>query len=94
MLFQVDVPFAVESITTDGTVFETLDFQPKTVVTIKLRNANSLLHSSDFTVTYRLPTLMMLMKPLFLSGVIFALLLTLIVSGRMGSDSASKQKKE
>jgi hypothetical protein len=86
----------VDSISTDASVFETLDFLPKTVVTIKLRNANSLLNDGDLTVTYRLPPHMLVAKPLFLSGVIFCMLMLAIVSLRIDvslTDKPVKQKQ-
>lgn len=88
------MPFPVDSIITDGSAFETLDFLPKTVVTIKLCNANSLLNDGDLTVTYRLPPHMLVAKPLFLSGVIFCMLMLLIASLRIDVSLADKPVKQ
>jgi len=82
-------------ISTDGKYFGTLDFWAAPVVTIHLKNANSLLHQQDFSVTYTMPAHMLLMKPLFLSGVIFAMLMFMLISSRVDlslADSDSKKR--
>jgi len=52
----VHVPFEVEEIDYTGKSYGTLEFWPSTKVTIKLKNANSLLNQKDFAVTYKLPS--------------------------------------
>lgn len=48
---KVDLPFDAE-ISTDGVSFNTLDYMGAPVVTIKSKNANSLLEKGDLTITY------------------------------------------
>ena len=55
-LVQVHVPFEVDEINYDGKSYGTLEFWPSTKVSIKLKNANSLLNAKDFAVTYTLPS--------------------------------------
>ena len=70
-------------IKTDGKSYGTLDFWAAPVVTIKLQNANQLLHQDDFSVTYSMPMHKLMMKPLFLSAIIFTMLMMLLISSRV-----------
>ncbi len=83
-------------ITTDGESYGTLDYFAAPVVTIRLENANSLQHQTDIEVTYTLPAHMLIVKPLFLSGMIFALLVGLLASFRinLSLEDEEKPKKE
>jgi hypothetical protein len=65
------------------TSFGTLDYLAAPVVVLKMKNANSLLNTENLTVTYKLASHMVLMKPLFLSGLIFLVLACLLVSLRV-----------
>ena len=94
--FQVNLPFAPDSVDTNGSSIGTLDFWSAPVVTIKVKNANTLLHEKDLVVTYNMPSNMMLAKPIFLSLVIFGMLLIMITLSRVDLSlvDESKVKKE
>jgi Ribophorin I len=77
------VPFASAIISTDSTSFGTLDVWSAPVVTITLKNANSVLNTNDISVTYTLPTVMLLIKPLFLSGIIFVMFIGMLIVSRV-----------
>ena len=66
------------------------------MVTIKVKNANTHLHEKDLVVTYNMPSNMMLAKPIFLSLVIFGMLLIMITLSRVDLSlvDESKVKKE
>lgn len=53
------------------------------VIKIQVENANSLLDHGDLTITYELAPTMLLMKPLYMSGIIFVILLVVIISSRV-----------
>lgn len=94
----VDLPFAEAQISTDGKSYSTLDFMAAPVITIQVENANSLLDHGDLTITYELASTMLLMKPLYMSGIVFAILLVVIISSRVDlsftDDSDSHHKKQ
>ena len=76
------VPFDVEEIDYSGQSFGTLEFWPSTKISIKLKNANSLLNAKDFAVTYSLPAHQLLVKPLLLIGTLLAFAIAGIVLSR------------
>lgn len=80
--------------TQDGLNFGTLDIFGAPVITIKVKNANNLLTVGDVTITYKYSTMMLLMKPLYLSSIILALLLLIIFSFRVNMSLDTDKKKK
>jgi hypothetical protein len=79
---KIDLPIDVE-MTTDGQNWGTLDYFSAPVITLKKSNANHLLDSAELVVTYTYSPYMLLMKPLFMAGIILIGLLCLIISFRV-----------
>lgn len=93
---KVDMPFEAE-VTTDGVNFGTLDYFGAPVITIKSSNANNLVDSGDITITYTYSPAMLIMKPLYLSSIVFAFLVVMIASFRVSlslKDDQEKQKQD
>lgn len=91
------VPFEVDEIDYKGESYGTLEFWPSTKVSIKLKNANSLLNAKDFAVTYTLPSHQLLVKPLLLIATLLAFALAIIFLSRtdikLYDDKAELKKK-
>ena len=62
------------------------------VVVLRMKNANSLLNTENVIVTYRLAPHMVIMKPLFLSAVVFMLLCGMLISLRVNFSLADDKK--
>lgn len=89
------MPFDAK-ITTDGKSYGTLDFFAAPVVTITVENANSLVDHGDLTITYTMAPSMLLMKPLYMSGIMFVILMVILVSSRVDlsfTDDIDAKKK-
>jgi hypothetical protein len=79
---KVDVPVDAE-ITTDGLNFGTLDYYGAPVITVKTKNANSMTSRGDLVVTYTYSPAQLVLKPLYLSSIVFGLLIALIFVSRV-----------
>jgi len=62
------------------------------VITLKMKNANSLVNKENLVITYTLPLSMLIMKPVFLSGVIFMLLVFVLISSRVNFSLIDEKK--
>ena len=92
---QVHLPFEAESIDYSKLHFGTLDFTGAPTVAMKVLNANMKSHNTNFEVTYTLQPHMLLMKPLSLAAIVFAMLLAGILYARVGlREQRSKVKAE
>lgn len=93
----VNLPFDAEITINNSEAFNTLDYMGAPVVRIKSENANSLLEKGDLTITYKYAPIQMFMKPLYMSSIIFAMLIMLIITSRVNFslvDEEVKQKQE